>query len=98
MNRQEYKDKIKELETKLKEDKISLALQFCRENKKFNKGDIIENSIGRIKIDKITADTSGNDIEVVYSGVIINKDGTFSKKGVRHSIWENSIKDFKINS
>lgn len=96
MTLEEYNQKIKELkeETILKESKINMEYAFS--NNPYKVDDIIEDHIGKIKVEKIKY-TSGSNMfnsfpECVYYGTVLKKDGTPTKKQEIRQVWQSNLK------
>lgn len=91
MDQNDYKNQIKELEIKFKQDKRNLMINFGLSQTIFKIGDIIKNDTYTILIDKITVYINLNgDPEPVYNGFELKKDLQPKKNKDRGSIHGNN--------
>ena len=79
MTKEELRQKI-DAETQRHNQSIkNIKIQYCNENNTVKIGDIVEDHFGKIKVEKIGYYLS--DIpECFYSGIILNKNGSVTKK------------------
>jgi len=86
---EEYKKRIKAIEDEAGVKKKSLGVEYAMSHNSIAIGDVIEDHIGRIKVEKISVQmiSSGNAPICVYFGIEITKAGTPSQKGTKR--WAN---------
>lgn len=91
MTIQEYNDKLKNLEDIYNNDCKLLALKFARENNPYKFGDIIQDSLTKIKIDKVRYTISNKVPICIYEGIKLNKDNSENKLKKRDVIYQTNI-------
>jgi hypothetical protein len=101
MNKEEYIEKLKELEKEFDEKKTALIIKCGLSQRKFNDGDIIRNNVGTtIKVDKVRVYMGLENYPMpLYHGVELTKSLVPMKNGNRGSIYGNDdvvlIKEYK---
>ena len=87
---------ISNLEKFFFQNKKDIIKRYLSENNPYKVGDIFTDHIGSIKIENMGYSISLREIGescMTYSGKIINKDGSFSKKGlIRTAYQSNEVK------
>ncbi len=78
---------MEKIEADFDSAKKALYVKFAMSNVKYEKGDIIKDSVKIIIIDKITAYKGFHLPEPVYHGIELKKNLTPTKKGNRESIY-----------
>ena len=92
MKHKEYLQKLNELKIEFKNKNLELMKDFVNSNNPYKIGDKITDHNGTILIEKIGYYWGfGNKPCATYSGVVLNKDGTPNKKGVRRYVNQNDI-------
>ena len=95
MSHEEYKAQVKVIEERAETEKKELAKNYATDNNPYNVGDIITDHMGSVKVDIIQI-SLGNQREppqCVYNGIILNKDGSYNKRGKRRGIFQMNIKE-----
>jgi hypothetical protein len=94
MNEIEYKNKLAEIERVSKQSKYILAQKYAFSNTSVQIGDIVEDHIGRIKVERIKfCIMSYNSLpDCVFQGIIINKNGSSSKKNTCRDVYQFNLK------
>jgi hypothetical protein len=89
MTKQEYQNRLKELEEKFEKDKKQLAQDFVFSNLKYKVGDIVvTDNVSSIKVDDIKCGYGLFSVpHVSYWGYELKKDLTPRKDKSRRSIW-----------
>jgi len=87
MTEEEYKDNFDALTKEYNASVARLQKQYISENTKYHKGDIIEDRIGKICIEKISFGSFIRPLTPIpmYIGTDLKKDGT-PKKNQQHTI------------
>lgn len=100
MKKEELKEKIELLKSKLENDKIDLIKEYIESNNSIKKGDIIKDHIGSIKVESLKYYISENEPCAIYFGIELNKNGLENKRGNKRKIYQcNLIKnDNKSNT
>lgn len=94
MTYNEYKLKLSELQTEFENKKKELAKEYAFANNSIKVGDIIKDSVGSIKVEKIRYTTgliSSNTPECVYDGIELTKQGTPSKRQQHTRIFQSNM-------
>jgi len=104
MNREEFKEKMNEIETKLKKARNEIATIFdnarheiiCKyavSNNPHRIGDVVADNIVTIRIESMSATFDFCEFvpEMLYFGPILKKDGTERKDGKRGSVYQSHI-------
>ena len=89
MTEQEYKQRLKELETEHEAAKRNLMIEYAANNRKYKIGDIITNHIMTILIDGFSTYSSFSEPIPVYKGLVLRKDLTPRKDRERGNIYGN---------
>ena len=98
MTDEEFIEQNRKIDLEYSRQKRLLAKQYANEKNKINTGDIIEDHVGRIKVESfgIIFKKTNSDPEpfpqLTYSGIVITKKGTESKKGVRRTVFLSNMK------
>lgn len=95
MTRQEYEQKKKILKQDYDHNLYILDREYAMANNPYKIGDIIEDHIGRIKIEKISFGYSfpHETPECIYYGIEVKKDNTPKKKqDLNRKIFQSNIK------
>lgn len=96
MTLEEYIIKKKDLQKKHDYELYALAKDYAFSHNPHEKGDIIEDHIGKIIIEKIQH-TRGNGYDefpiCVYTGLVLKKDGKPTKKKKERSVWQTNLKN-----
>ena len=91
MTREQYEQKIQELQKEYELKKNEVAKQFCDANNLYKIGDKFTDHIGTIIIEKITYSFMFTGIPIcVYFGIELNKDGTPNKRGNKRKAWQSN--------
>lgn len=94
MTKDEYLEKKKLLKTEFDQKVRNLAIEYVKSNSPYNPGDIITDQIGSIRVEKLqTAYDYTGFPEAVYTGLVLKKDLTPTKKMEKRQVWESNIRD-----
>jgi hypothetical protein len=95
MEDSEYIAKIKAIDAEAQEKKNAIAKIYAHSQNPVKIGDLIEDHVGRIKVEKIgiSSGMSSNLPLCVYYGIEITKAGTPSKKGTKRWIYQSNLKE-----
>ena len=77
--KERYLQTLKEIESDYNAAKKTAAIQYANDCNIYNIGDMVEDHIGKLKIEKIGYHITWDSPECVYYGVRLNKNGTISK-------------------
>lgn len=95
MNIKDYESRSKEINERFEKEKKELAKEYAFANNTYKEGDIIADSVGSIKIERIQYSVGGNWLnkypECVFSGVELKKDLTPTKKGEKRKIYQSNV-------
>jgi len=95
MTKEELKEELKQIETEKKLKETLVFEKYALSNAIYKIGDIIEDHIGRIKIEKILWGRSffDNTSIAIYEGTQLKKDLTPFKSGEKIRVYQNNVKD-----
>jgi len=90
MTEEELDEALRDIEELRKKARVKLFIKYANDNNPYCIGDIIEDHIGKIKIDEITIQIHGtkNRSSCIYKGPKLRKDNTPFKDGSRESIFQ----------
>jgi hypothetical protein len=89
MTEQQYKQQLTDLQTEYDNRKRELMGTYAFANNPYKAGDVFTDHIGSIKIERIRPALSGVELPCcVYTGLILKKDGTPTKKMESRSAWQ----------
>lgn len=93
---EEYKDKLKDLQSKHKEELVNLQIEYAFKMAKYSDGDIVEDHIGRFRIvgmPRPWRSSYNNELNVRYSGhALTKKNEKVSRKAdIRDEIYQENI-------
>lgn len=91
MSELEYDNAVNEAEAIFLKRKKELAKQYAIANNKVEIGEIISDHIGSILVDKILFSETKPYPSCVYLGVVLNKNGTKSKRGERRNVYQSNL-------
>ncbi len=92
MTKEEYQDRIKQIDAKHKKMKTDLAIEYAKSNNPYKVGDIVEDHIGKIRIERICISKIIIDYPCcTYYGVELKKDGTPCKRQTNRGIHQSNI-------
>lgn len=94
MNLETYKEKIKELEDELSNRKNILTRDYVFSNNPYKVGDIVSDAMGKIRIENIKYSYgiySSDNPCAVYYGIVINKNGSESKRKEIRKIYQHNV-------
>ena len=91
MTKEELKDKLIIIQREMDAKERAVLKEYALSNALYKVGDIIEDHIGRIKIEGISWSVryTGNDSIAVYVGTQLKKDLTPFKSGEKRTIYQN---------
>lgn len=92
MSIEEFKAKIKEIDEEAEHKKRVLIKQYCFENARFKVGDVVEDHIGKVQVEKILSFMSFSEPCPVYRGRTLRKDGTPTKKVETRDVYQSNVK------
>lgn len=99
MNEIEYKNALDAIQKKFENKRYAIMREYALTNNPYKIGDVFQDHTGKIKIEKIKVyyQYFPNLPLCYYEGIIINKDGSFSKKkeNKRSAFLSNEIKEQK---
>ncbi len=89
----EYKDKVKQLESDFEALKTEAMKEFVRANNPYKKGDIITDHIGTIKVESMRFSWGGLGSTpcAIYYGVELKKNGEPKKNGNKRSMYQSNV-------
>lgn len=97
MTKEEYQDRRNQLELEYYKKKKDLANEYAKSNVPHKVGDVVEDHFGKIKIERIKFIWTANDeLDYLYYGLELKKDGTPRKKQTGRSVYQSNI-DNMIN-
>lgn len=88
----EYKKRLKAINEEAAAKKQSLAKEYALAHNSVKIGDVVEDHIGRIKVEKVNFQSFGELPRCVYFGIEITKAGTPSKKGTKRWVYQSNLK------
>lgn len=91
--KQNLKIDIQNLENLFIQKKKELVINYLSKNNPYKVGDIFTDHLGSIKIERIGFFFHLSKVELscsTYSGKVINKDGTFNKKGLKRTAYQSN--------
>lgn len=89
----EYKAELIAIQERMEQEKEALLKRYCSENNIYKKGDIISDSRGAIKIDKIQYFYGYiGEPGCLYSGPELKANGDLRKDKSRRSIHQSNLK------
>ena len=96
MENEQFDSKLKELEEEYQNKLFALYKEYALSNSPLKEGDIAQDHIGKIKVDKIQIGTPAPSYGhkypyCVYYGVELKKDGTPTKKGDRRGVYQSNL-------
>ena len=93
MTEQEYKEQLDFLKNDFELKKKNLSIVFCLSKAEYKKGDVIEDHIGKVLVEKVqlTHSTFGSIPEPLYYGLVLKKDGKPTKKEERRHVYVDNI-------
>jgi hypothetical protein len=92
MSHNDYLVALKKIETDAEFAKRSLMREYAMLNNPYRSGDVVTDHVGSIRIDIIRYHLIESNPCAVYSGVILNNDGTPNKKGKTRGVYQTNIK------
>jgi len=95
MTAKEYELKKRELELEFKSNVLNLNTEFAHANNSIKQGDIIEDHIGKIRVESIMYGciAYGTNLPIcIYSGQTLKKDGTETIKKEKREIYQSNLK------
>lgn len=93
MTEEEYLRRLDLIKKAYEVDKRNLAIEFAKSNNPYKVGDVIEDHIGKLKIEKIMVNIINYDLpNCNYYGVELKKDGTLCKRQTGRCIYQSNIK------
>lgn len=94
MTYEEYKEKLNEITLEFNNKVGKLKKEYIMTNTKYNIGDIVEDHIGKIKIEKIKIfyDGFSSELGCVYYGVDLKKDNTPKKYQTHTAVYFSNVK------
>lgn len=94
MTKEEYLEKKKLLRMEFNQKVRNLAIEYVKSNNPYNLGDVITDHIGSIRMEKIqTAYDYTGFPDAVYTGLVLKKDLTPTKRMEKRQVWGGNIID-----
>lgn len=93
ITREQYKERLKELEAEFNAKKQQLIIDVAESNNTYSVGDTITDHMGSIKISKVKYSLSyfENIPRCIYLGVELKKDGTPKKAATERWVYQENI-------
>jgi len=89
MTPEDYEKQKKDLHQKHKQELFELAREYARANNPHRAGDIVEDHIGKVKIESVRS-VSVNGFHglptMTFKGQVLNKDGTPTKRKEKYRV------------
>lgn len=93
MTEQEYQKRLMSIRNESRKQECELAVEYAMSNNPYKVGDIIQDRIGRLRIEKIEVKRMFYGYPYcIYFGVELKKDGTPHKRQTRRYIVQGDIK------
>ena len=92
MDIEEYKKRLNDINEEANAKERSLAKEYALSHNPVKIGDVIEDHIGRIEVEKINFERLGELPRCVYFGIEITKAGNPSKKGTKRWVYQTNLK------
>lgn len=93
MTEEEYLRRLDLIKKAYEVDKKNLAIEFAMSNNPYKVGDVIEDHVGKLKIEKIKVNTIYYNLpSCSYYGVDLKKDGTPCKRQTGRCIHQSNVK------
>ncbi len=95
MNRDEYYEKLQQIEKEYALKKDDLSVNFAKSNNPYKIGDIIRDHYEIIRIDKIGTGCFHRETypSCVYDGILVTKKGIPFKNGKRGTVYQDNVKE-----
>ena len=91
MTNTEYDSKLEKLRLEFEQNKRSLAIEYATSNNPYKVGDVISDHYKTIRIEKWKISLYSRYPSLVYTGVLLKKDGTPAKKQDDRTVWQSNI-------
>ena len=92
MTIEEYKERINQLDLEYNKKKRELANEYAKFNCPHQVGDVVEDHIGKLKIERIRAVLPISDkLDYVYYGIELKKDGTPCKRQTGRGVYQSNV-------
>jgi len=92
MNKEEFINKIKQIDLNAEQLKIAVIKKYCIANNKVNIGDVVSDSSDTIKVEKIGFYLTTGEPCCIYTGQKLKKDGTPTKKAELVRVYQSNMK------
>lgn len=94
MKTEEYAAQLEAINSEAEAKRKALAVECAMSNNTVKVGDIIDDHIGRIQVEKISASQSGTTRKpcCIYYGNEINKLGKPKQKNKKRWVWQTNLK------
>lgn len=92
MTIEEYKERINQLELEYNRKKRELQKEYAKLNVPHKIGDVVEDHIGKLKIERIAFIwTARDEVEYEYFGIELKKDGTPCKRQTGRGVYQSNV-------
>lgn len=93
MSKEEYLQELADLKKEYEEKRKELARRFCEGNNEYNIGDVVEDHIGKVRVESMYMDWAyhAKFPEMVYKGVELRKDGFQKKYRREREVWQSNL-------
>lgn len=92
MTIEEYKERRNQLELEYNKKKRKLANEYAKFNCPHKVGDVVEDHIGKLKIERVRTVWQTNDeLDYVYYGIELKKDGTPCKRQTGRGVYQSNV-------
>lgn len=95
MNRYDFENKIAELEADFEKKKRALIAEYIKKKNPYKEGEIIEDHIGLVKIERLSYTLIEGFPELVYIGKCLTKKKQLRKDGSSRRVYYPNIKNPK---
>lgn len=93
MTREEFDNRLKELELEFNKNKKALLANFAISNNTIAVGDIVKDHIGCAEVVKVSINCIYGYSEMSYNCIELKKDGTPKKKKTMRWVFQSNIKE-----
>lgn len=92
MTQKEYKERMISIERECARKKKDLNIEYAMSNNPYKVGDVVEDHIGKLKIERTVIDSKPWDLpSCIYYGVELKKDGTPCKRQTNRAVYQDNI-------
>lgn len=88
---EEYKTELKKIDQEAERQKYQLFKQYALTNALYKPGDIVEDHLGKLLVERVFAGGTITCPDTIYRGKVVNKNGSLSKKGHTRNAYQDNI-------